>query len=74
MWMNSILESSTVQDSWRANLKNMGFYTTCICPKPQVEGAVGTTDGKKKGEFWLQSFSVSPVSPQVPQTLRHKQW
>lgn len=50
--MNSALESSTVQDSWRANLENMGSNTTCICPKIQVEGAVGTTD-RKKSEFWL---------------------
>lgn len=71
--MNSILESSAVQDSWRANIENVGSNTTCICPKLQVEGAVGNTDGKKKSEFWLQSSSVSPVSPQVPQTRKHNQ-
>lgn len=51
--MNSILESSTVHDSWRASLENLGSKTTCIYPKLQVERAVGTTDGKKESEFWL---------------------
>lgn len=51
--MNSILESSTLQDSWTASLENVGSKTTCTSHKLQVEGAVGTTDGKKESEFWL---------------------